>query len=86
MKTRHYQLAVTLASAVDKLLFILHKYISTTEYHKIFSTHNNPIIRMRLLLDAICAHNDTEMYARFCDAVKIIKFDELSRELRSFLD
>lgn len=84
MKTRHH-LIIDLAPVADKLLWILCKHISNTEYQKIYSTVN-PSFKMNLLLDAIYVRNDTEIYVQFCDAVKIVGCKNLSQELRNLLD
>ena len=81
---RTHELTIHLAAVADQLVLYLRPYISEDEYHGIFYKAN-AINKVAMLIDAICAREEATIYDKFCDAVKMARFDELSEELKSYL-
>lgn len=81
---RTHELTINLATVADQLVLYLRPYISEVEYRGIFYK-GNAIMKVAMLIDAICAREEATIYDKFCDAVKITKFNELSKELKSYL-
>ena len=79
------QLARDLAHVADELLMFLHKSVSKDEYYNINNTVN-PIEKTELLIKAILTSDDGQMYAKFCDGIKLTKLDKLSEDLLRYLD
>ena len=75
---------IHLAAVADQLVLYLRPYISEDEYYGIFNK-GSAIMKMAMLIDAICARKEATIYDKFCDAVKMVKFNELSEELKSYL-
>ena len=79
-----HELTINLATVADQLVLYLRPSISEAEYHDIFNM-GNPIKKTAMLINAICARKEANIYAKFCEAVRITKFNDLSEELKKYL-
>ena len=78
------ELARDLASVGDPLLYSLRGCISDPEYHDISSTAN-PVDKVSKLLKAICACRDDQVFTKFCNTLRKIKFYVWAERLEKFL-
>lgn len=78
------ELSADLASIADYILHSLRVCISDSEYYEIIG-YDNSIKKMNRLVEAICVRKDDQVFKKFCEAVKKLKFNVWAERLESFL-
>lgn len=85
LKMNCLDIATDLASVADPLLMMFRGSFSDFEYHEIHDDTNNRISKVEKIIDRICVRKQPELYKKFCDAVKKLKFDALYQKLMSYM-